>query len=85
MTMGILSMVIIWAVMLKWLVAVFGLVQFFCHVKNESRDFPGGLVVENPSSSAGGMDFMPGQGTKIPQAMGQLSPCTASTDPEYHN
>ena len=41
-------------------------------------------MVKNPSSSAGGTDFMPGWGTKIPQAMGQLSIGTASTDPEYH-
>ena len=32
------------------------------------RDFPGGPVVRNPSSSAGDVGLMPGSGIKIPQA-----------------
>ena len=35
--------------------------------------FPGGPVVKNPPSNAGGPDSIPGGGTKIPQAMGQLN------------
>ena len=38
------------------------------------RDFPGGPVVKNPPSNAGGPGSIPGQGTKIPHAAGQLSP-----------
>ena len=36
--------------------------------------FPGGSVVKNPPSHAGDMGLTPGQGTKIPHAMRQLSP-----------
>ena len=36
-------------------------------------DFPGGPVVKNLPSSAGDMHSIPGQGTKIPRATGQLS------------
>ena len=32
------------------------------------RDFPGGPVVKNLPSNAGGTGCIPGQGTKIPQA-----------------
>ena len=37
-------------------------------------DFPGGPEVKNPPSSAGDMGSIPGRGTKIPHATGQLSP-----------
>ena len=37
-------------------------------------DFPAGLVVKNPPSNAGDVGSIPGQGTKIPHDMGQLSP-----------
>ena len=39
------------------------------------RDVPGGPVVKNPPSSAGDVGSIPGWGTKIPRAAGQLS-CT---------
>ena len=39
-----------------------------------SGDFLGGPVVKNLSSKAGNVDSIPGQGTKTPQASGQLSP-----------
>ena len=42
--------------------------------KSECGDFPGSPVVKNPSSKAGNMGSIPGQGSKIPQAMGQLRP-----------
>ena len=42
---------------------------------NKKRDFPGGPVVKNPPSNAGDAGLIPGQGTKIPHAMGQLSLC----------
>ena len=36
-------------------------------------DFPGGPVVKNMPSNAGDTGSIPGQGTKIPHAVGQLS------------
>ena len=42
------------------------------------RDFFGGPVVKNMSS-------VPSQRTKIPYAMGQLSPHIATTEPACHN
>ena len=38
------------------------------------RDFPGGPVVKNPPPNAGDAGSIPGQGTRIPHAVGQLSP-----------
>ena len=38
------------------------------------RDCPGGPVVKNPPSNAGDAGLSPGQGTKIPHAVGQLNP-----------
>ena len=54
--------------MTRWKLAVF-------------RDFPGGPVVKNPPSNAGDAGLIPGQGTKLPHATGQLSPCAATTEP----
>ena len=45
-------------------------------------DSPGGPVVENPPSNARGAGLIPGWGTKIPDAVGQLSPCLATPAPE---
>ena len=44
------------------------------------RDFPGGPVVKNPPYNVGYSGLIPGQGTKIPHAVGQLSPCTTTTE-----
>ena len=44
-------------------------------------DFPGGPVVKNPSSNAGDTGSIPGQGTKIPHAIGQLSPRISTREP----
>ena len=45
------------------------------HASNHHhQDFPGGPVVKNPLSDAADTGSVPGQGTKIPHAMGQLSP-----------
>ena len=38
------------------------------------RDFPGGPVVKNLPSNAGNAGLIPGRGTKIPHAAGQISP-----------
>ena len=43
-------------------------------VRSQIRDFPGGPVVKNLPSNAGDTGFIPVWGTKIPQALGQLSP-----------
>ena len=42
------------------------------------RDFPGGPVVKNPPCNAGDLGSIPDWITKIPQATGQLSPCTTT-------
>ena len=44
------------------------------------KDFPGGPVVKNPPSDAGDTGSIPGQGTKFPHAMGELSPCATTTE-----
>ena len=44
------------------------------NLKLQCQDFPGGLVVKNPFCNAGDASSIPGQGTKIPHARGQLSP-----------
>ena len=46
--------------------------------KNE-KDFPGGPMVNLPSN-AGDTGSIPGQGTKIPHATGQLSLHTTTTE-----
>ena len=53
-------------------------------MKNSSRDFPGGPVVKNLPSNAGDAGLIPGQGPKIPHAVGQLlSPC--ALEPVHHS
>ena len=42
------------------------------------RDIPAGSVVKNLPSNAEDTGSTPGWETKIPHAMGQLSPCTAT-------
>ena len=37
-------------------------------------------MVKYPPSNAGDAGSSPGQGTKIPHAAGQLSPCAATTE-----
>ena len=48
-----------------------------------SQDIPGGPVVENLTSNAEEAGSIPDQGTKIPHAVGQLSPC--HLEPVLHN
>ena len=50
-----------------------------------SWDFPDGPVVKNPPSNAGDAGLIPGRGTKIPHAMGQLSLCATTREPAHHN
>ena len=40
-------------------------------------------MVKNPPSNARDAGSIPGQGTKIPHAAGQLSPRTAATEPVH--
>ena len=49
------------------------------------RDFPGGPVVKNLPSNAGDASSIPGRGTKIPHAAGQLSPLTTTTELTHLN
>ena len=55
------------------------------HTKKVLTDFPRGPVVKNPPSNAGDAGSIPGQGTKIPHAMGQLSPQATIREPACHN
>ena len=41
---------------------------------------PGGPVFKSPPSKAGGMGLVPGWGTKMPHALGQLNPRAASRE-----
>ena len=49
------------------------------------QDFPGGPLVKNPPYHAGDMGLIPGLGTKIPHATGQLSPWATTTEPTRLN
>ena len=51
------------------------------NTKLKGRDFPDGPVVKNPPSNAGDVGSIPGQGTKIPHASGQLSPRATTREP----
>ena len=51
-----------------------------CVLKKKGGDFPGGPVVKNLPSSAGDAGSIPGQGTKIPHAAGQISPRAMTTE-----
>ena len=48
--------------------------------RNGSFQVPGGLVVKNSSFNAGHLGLIPGQGTKNPPAVGQLSPCATTRE-----
>ena len=52
-----------------------------CFTKKEYRDLPDGPVVKNSPSNAGDTGSIPGRGTKIPYAAGQLSLSAATTEP----
>ena len=38
-------------------------------------------MVENQPANTGDMGLIPGPATKIPHAVGQLSPCATTTEP----
>ena len=50
------------------------------YIKQINRDFPGGPVVKSPPCNAGDASLIPGQGTKIRHATGQLSVCATTTE-----
>ena len=49
------------------------------------RDVPGGPVFKNLPRNARDMGSMPGQGTNIPHAHNQLSPCITTAESACHN
>ena len=60
--------------------AAFGVQDNFFMSRNHMRDFPGHPVGKTLPSNAGDAGSIPGQGTKIPHAMGQLSPRATATE-----
>ena len=53
-------------------------------MQETSWDFPGGIVVKNTPSKARDPGSITGQGTKIPPALGQLSPVAITREPMLH-
>ena len=53
--------------------------------KEHLWDFPVAPVAKNLPSNAGSMGSIPGWGTKIPHAMGQLSLHAITKEPTCHN
>ena len=49
------------------------------------KDFAGGPVLKNPPSKAGAVGSAPGQGTKSPQASGQLRLNATTGESEHRN
>ena len=50
-------------------------------IKPIRRDCPGGPVVGSLAANAGDMGSIPCPGTKIPHAVGKLSPCATTNEP----
>lgn len=50
-------------------------------LRTQARGSPGGPVVENPPSNAEDAGVIPGQGTKIPLALGKLSLPAITSEP----
>ena len=48
-------------------------------------DFPGGPAVKNSLSNAKDVGSIPGRGTKIPHALGQLSLGATTSEPQFHS
>ena len=53
-------------------------IKFKSAWKTINKDFPSGPMVKNPSSDAQDVGSIPGWGTKIPHATGQLSLCAST-------
>ena len=56
-------------------------IRYKIKINKYIRDFPGGPVVKNPPSNAGDVGSIPGWGTKVPHATGQLSLHATTTEP----
>ena len=52
----------------------------YSFLRTMARDFLGGPVVGNPPTNTGNIGLIPGPGTKIQHAAGQLSPCSPTTE-----
>ena len=50
-----------------------------------SQGLPGSPVVKNLPCNSGDVGLIPGQGTKIPHAMDQLSPHATTSEPVWYN
>ena len=50
------------------------------NLKLKAGDFPGGPVVKNPPANTGDMGSIPGQGTRVPHAVEQLSPSATTRE-----
>ena len=48
-----------------------------------NRYIPGGPVVKNPPCNAGDVGLIPGQGTRNPHAVGQLTPKATTKIPHF--
>ena len=53
--------------------------------KHNHEDFSGGGVVKNRPWNVGDSGSIPGQGTKIPHSLEQLSQCATTTESESHS
>ena len=49
-------------------------------VRSQTRDFPGGPGVANPPPSAGDRGLIPGVGTELPHAGGQVHLCATARE-----
>ena len=68
-----------------YIISPFHLILFwsnfqFSFLKIKKGDFPGGPLVKNLPYNAGDVGLIPGQGTEIPHAVGQLSPRDTTTE-----
>ena len=53
--------------------------------REKDREIPSGPVVKSLPFNAGDMGSIPGQRSKIPHALGQISLCTPTKEPTSHN
>ena len=56
------------------------MVQMNLLAKQQWKDFPSRPMVKNPPSNAGDVCLILSQGTEIPCARGQLSPCATTRE-----
>ena len=75
----------IFAVVVFFLLFLLPDVCLYYHLKMAYGDFSGGPVVKNLHCNAKDTGSIPGQGTRIPHAVGQLSSSATATEPTRHN